>query len=461
VVFASKTRALILLLLLLLSVSVRAEETSLLRVFLLDGTTLTSFGEYARVGDRIVFSMQMGTTPGGSPRLQLVSLPERSVDWRRTDRYRDGVRATHYAAVQGENDFAIMTGEVARVLNEIALTTQPAHRLRLAQQARGQLAEWPARHFGYRAREVREIAALLDETIAGLRGAGGATEVDVTFVANVEPPPSEPLAPPPTPIEVIAQALSVADMADLPADRASVLRNTIAYIDGLPGAGSDAGLRRARDFAQARLDGELQADRRYGGLARALTTQAATYAARADVRGIERVIARVDRLDEQLGRQRPDHVRSLLAALHAQLDSARRLRLARDRWRLRVATYRSYAALVKSPLVRLDLMQPGLQDIKALAGPGPETVGRLGERAAKATRELRSVIPPPDLASVHALLQSACQMAGAAAETRVKAVQSGDMATAWNASSAAAGSLMLLARARDELDRYLAPPRQP
>jgi hypothetical protein len=41
----------------------------------------------------------------------------------------------------------------------------------------------------------------------------------------------------------------------------------------------------------------------------------------------------------------------------------------------------------------------------------------------------------------------------------VKAVKSGDMATAWNASSAAAGSLMLLARARDELDRYLAPPR--
>ena len=458
-VFAPRTRPLILPLLLLLSGSPGAEETSLLRVFLLDGTTLTSFGEYARVGDRIVFSMPMGATGGGTPRLQLVSLPERTVDWRRTDRYRDSVRAAHYAAMQGESDFAVMTGEVARVLNEIALTNQPAHRLRLAQQARAQLAEWPARHFGYRAREVREIAELLDETIADLSGAAGVREVDVSFVANVEPPPSEHLLAAPTPIELIAQALSVADMTDLAANRAAVLRNTVAYIDGLPGARSDAALRRAREFAQGRLNRELDADRRYGGLARTLSSEAATYAARADVRGVERVIARVDRLDEQLGRQRPDHVRSLLAALHAQLDSARRLRLARDRWRLRVATYRAYSALVKSPLARLDLMQPGLQDIKALAGPGTPTLGRLVERADQATRELRGVIPPPDLASVHALLQSACQMAGAAAETRVRAVQSGDMATAWNASSAAAGSLMLLARARDELDGYLAPPR--
>ena len=61
-VFAPRTRPLILPLLLLLSGSAGAEETSLLRVFLLDGTTLTSFGEYARVGDRIVFSMPMGTT---------------------------------------------------------------------------------------------------------------------------------------------------------------------------------------------------------------------------------------------------------------------------------------------------------------------------------------------------------------------------------------------------------------
>jgi hypothetical protein len=135
--------------------------------------------------------------------------------------------------------------------------------------------------------------------------------------------------------------------------------------------------------------------------------------------------------------------------------------VARDRWRLRRAGYRSYSRFVKSPLAHLDLMRPGLQDIKTLAGPEAATLGRLTERATQVTRELRGVIPPPDLAPVHALLQSACQMAAAAVETRLKAVASGDMATAWNASAAAAGSLMLLARARDDLDRYLAPPREP
>jgi hypothetical protein len=460
-VLLSTVRALILLSITLLAVSAHADETPLLRVFLVDGTTLTSFGEYARVGDRIVFSMPLGNGHDGIPPLQLVSLPERNVDWTRTDAYRETARAAQYAASQGENDFALMTGDVARVLNEIALAKDPAHRLRLAEQARAQLADWPAKHYGYRARDVREIAALLDETIADLRAAVGGNQVDLSFVANLEPPAPVLLLPPPTRTEVIAQALSIAEMTDLPADRIAMLQKTVAFIDRSPDAGSDAALQRARDFAQRRLERELDADRRYTGLVHNMTAQASASAARADVRGVERVIARVARLDEQLGRQRPDDVRSLIATLHAQLDSARRLRLARDRWRLRLAGYRSYSRFVKSPLAQLDLMRPGLQDIKTLAGPEAVTLGRLMARATQAGRQLRGVIPPPDLAAIHALLQSACQMASAAVETRFKAVASGDMATAWNASSAAAGSLMLLGRARAELERYLVPPRQP
>jgi hypothetical protein len=453
--------ALILLAITLPAVAAHADETPLLRVFLVDGTTLTSFGEYARVGDRIVFSMPLGGRDDGMPPLQLVSLPGRNVDWTRTDAYRDAARSARYAAGQGENDFALMTGDVARVLNEIALAKDPAHQLRLAEQARAQLTDWPTKHYGYRAKDVREIASLLDETIAQLRAAAGANQVDLSFVANIEPPAPVLLLPPPTRTEVIAQALSVAEITDVPADRIAMLQKTLASIDASPGAGSDAALQRARGFAQQRLERELDVDRRYAGLVRNLTGQAAASAARADVRDVERVIGRVARFDEQLGRQRPDAVRSLIAVLHAQLDSARRLRLARDRWRLRLAGYRSYSRLVKSPLAQLDLMRPGLQDIRTLAGPEAVALGRLTARATQAARELRGVIPPPDLAPVHALLQSACQMASAAVETRFKAVASGDMAAAWNASSAAAGSLMLLARAREDLERYLVPPRQP
>ena len=457
----STVRALILLSILLPPVSGHAEEPSVLRVFLVDGTTLTSFGEYARVGDRIVFSMPLGSGRDGNPSLQLVSLPERNVDWTRTDAYREAVRSAQYVAAQGENDFALMTGDVARVLNEIALAKDAAHRLRLAEQARAQLIDWPAKHYGYRAKDVREIAALLDETIADLRAATGGNEVDLSFVANVEPPASVLLLPPPTRTELIAQALSIAEMADVPADRIAMLQKAVAFIDTSPAAASDPALLRARDFASRRLEQELDLDQRYTGLVRRLTADASTSAARADVRGVERVIARVARIEKQFGRARPADVQSLLATLHAQLDSARRLRLARDRWRLRLAGYRSYSRFVKSPMAQLDLMRPGLQDIKTLAGPEAVSLGRLTARATQATRQLRGVIPPPDLAPIHALLQSACQMASAAVETRFKAVASGDMAVAWNASSAAAGSLMLLARARDELERYLVPPRQP
>ena len=169
----SIARGLLLLFATLLSVSACADETSLLRVFLLDGTTLTSYGEYARVNDRIIFSMPLGAGVYGSPRLQLVSLPAHNVDWTRTNAYRYVARGAHYAASHGENDFAVMTGEVARVLNEIALASDPAHRLRLAEQARAELAEWPAQHYGTAPKDVREIAALIDETIAELRAAAG------------------------------------------------------------------------------------------------------------------------------------------------------------------------------------------------------------------------------------------------------------------------------------------------
>jgi hypothetical protein len=145
-VLVSTVRALILLSILLSPVSAHAEEAFLLRVFLVDGTALTSFGEYARVGERIVFSTPLGSGGDGNPSLQLVSLPERNVDWTRTDAYREAVRSAQYAAAQGENDFALMTGDVARVLNEIALAKDSAHRLRLAEQARAQLTDWPAKH---------------------------------------------------------------------------------------------------------------------------------------------------------------------------------------------------------------------------------------------------------------------------------------------------------------------------
>ena len=41
-----------------------ADEATLLRVFLTDGTSLVSYGEPAKVSDRVIFSMPQWRTPG-------------------------------------------------------------------------------------------------------------------------------------------------------------------------------------------------------------------------------------------------------------------------------------------------------------------------------------------------------------------------------------------------------------
>jgi hypothetical protein len=70
-----------------------------------------------------------------------------------------------------------------------------------------------------------------------------------------------------------------------------------------------------------------------------------------------------------------------------------------------------------------------------------------------------SIAPPEEFRGAHALLISAVQMAGNAARIRYEATLAGDIARAWDASSAAAGALMLGARAREDMQTLLRPPQ--
>ena len=65
------------------------------RVFLRDGTAVVSYGDFARVGDRLVFSMPLDAA---ADELQLVDLPVSSVDLPKTEQYAQVVRAARYAA---------------------------------------------------------------------------------------------------------------------------------------------------------------------------------------------------------------------------------------------------------------------------------------------------------------------------------------------------------------------------
>jgi hypothetical protein len=176
------------------------------------------------------------------------------------------------------------------------------------------------------------------------------------------------------------------------------------------------------------------------------------------VRGVEREIARVQREDQRLGGKRPERVSAILVTLQERLDAARRLRLARDQWSVKVIAFRSYRRAIAAPLADLRLISRGLDDIKRLAGPSAAELPVLTKRATDAVKALALVVPPADLASAHALMKTAAQLATQAVSTRGAAVTRGAMDQAWQASSAAAGALMLLARAKQDLDTALAPP---
>src|SRR4051794_28065931 len=67
-----------------------ADIAPLFRVFLKDGTSLVSYGEMARVEDRVVFSMP--TSPSdAAPQLQLINIPSETVDWPSTLNYAESV----------------------------------------------------------------------------------------------------------------------------------------------------------------------------------------------------------------------------------------------------------------------------------------------------------------------------------------------------------------------------------
>src|SRR5262249_43208320 len=96
-----------------------AADALLYRLFLHDGSTVVSYGDFTRVADRVVFSIPIGNVDTPTPALHVVSLSEASIDWERTDRYAEAVRGRQYAATQGEADFDQLSTEVARTLYEV------------------------------------------------------------------------------------------------------------------------------------------------------------------------------------------------------------------------------------------------------------------------------------------------------------------------------------------------------
>lgn len=430
------------------------DDTALYRIFLQDGSTLVSYGEYARVSGRVVFSVPVALEP--APQLQLVSIAETAVDWSRTDEYAEAVRARRYAETRGEDDFAMLSNHVATALNEVAHTKDPARRLALAEEARANLAEWPTRNYGYRASDVTQLLWLFDDVIAQLRASAGQKSFGLNLYAATAPPDYRELLPAPDARGTLEHALAAAAHAD-PGERVSLLRTIAAALDPAAEAGSwEAAV---RERASAGLDAELRFDRLYADLSQRTLADAHRRARRADVRGLQGLIRDVLAQDERLGRVRPRETTALLAALDLRLDEARRLRLARDAWALRGPALRRYRRALEPALWQLRRTKAWLEDIRALAGPAPASLTTLERRMANVVRSLARVKPPVEVESAHGLLATVATTAARAAQTRRNAVQSNAMTVAWDASSAAAGALLMFESALDEINRLTSPPR--
>ena len=438
-----------------------AADAVLYRVFLKDGGVLVSYGEFASVADKVVLSMPIGGTDA-APVLHLISIPEKDVEWERTNAYAQAARARHYIATQAENDFSRLTREVADTLYRVGSTQDPAQRLSLAETARQQLVEWPQHHYGYRADELGQMTTWLDQVVSELRVAAGKTSFDIALVASRPAPvvPNVEMLPAPSFRERLELGFAASRLTTDPAQRIALLR---AVLDVLaPSEGPEfkgSWMEELRLRATKELAAEVRVDNAYSDLRARALGRAAVLQKRADVRGLQGVVQWVLAQDARLERARPADVEALLATLDVKLDAARRYRLALDTWAVRTEIIKRYWASVRYGLDQFLAVREWLTDIRQLAGPSPGALRQLNERVALAQRELGKVQPPPEVATAHSTLIAAAGMAVRAATSRFAAVRSGNMDTAWEASSAAAGSLMMLDQAIAELRKITHAPQ--
>lgn len=428
----------------------------LFRVFLSDGRVLASYGEWARVADRVIFSIP--TRLSADPvELHLVNIASGRVDWPRTELYAESMRAVAYAETRGEADFAAFSAGMAKALNDVARVADPGVRLATAERARQQLAEWPASHYGYRIGEVRQALDILDEIISQLRVAVGQTRFDLALSAPLAVPPPPPL-PPPTDAELVEQLVAAASLAETPGERVPLLQSVLRLLDRAVGLLPDEWARRVRRSVTGDLDREREIERAYARLRERTLAAAVKLSRNPAPSEFEKLRDRVKDEDLRLGGHRAGEVAALLATIDLQAGSALTAREARKQWERREVGYRRYRRSMNGAFNEFRKASVSLDQVRTLSGPPLHTIAPLSAKLAEVSRRIAKVTPPPDLAAGHALVRSAWELAENALRLRSESVAINSTDVAQRASSAAAGALMLYQRARADLAAAMAPP---
>jgi hypothetical protein len=445
----------------LLPSAVQAQSAAsrvLFRVFLTDGRVLSSYGEWSRIEDKVIFSMPTQLTRDPIE-LHLVTIPARQVDWTRTEQYAESVRAAAYSASRGEADYKVFSADVARVLNDVAKIKDPAARLETAERARQKLAEWPAQHYGYRNTEVRDALSVLDEVIAQMRVSAGMTRFDLTLSKNAplpEPPP--PPLPPPTDAELAEQFVAAASLTETPAERISLLQTVMRLLDRAISMLPAEWASRMRTTVGGELERERKTEQAYQELRTRTLEEAARLALKGRNGDLEKLRDKVKSEDQRLGGQRSGEISALLETIDLEAASAIEYREAKKEFDRRAPVFRKYRRSTNAAFKVFTDATTALEQVRKMSGPPANTIEPLTKRLARANKSFRKVEAPDELASNHAVIASAWELADNALRLRMQAISSNSIDVAQRASSAAAGALMLYQRARAEQLSAMEPP---
>lgn len=426
----------------------------LLRLYLQAGGTLVTYGEYTRTPDLVVFAMPVAG-PLEDPPVQILSLPSSLIDWARTEGDAAGARYHHYAATRGEAEYAQLTDEVARTLNLIAATTEPRKALELAGRARTALLRWPAEHYGYRAQEIAETAGILEASIGALRAKLGVGAFDVALSAHSAEAPVAGLPAPVAPLDVLNSMLVGARATPKVEDRLVLLQAASRYLSSTSGLLPVKDAARMRSQITDRIVYERKTDQRYAKWSANLLAAAADAARQGKVAAVKVTAARVVEDDRRMGRLRPEVTASLLAAVQQKADEAAQLRLTADRRQLNRGLYARYEREARPYFETLEKLGPALTAVRAMEGPSTPELTRWANALAGGSRQLEQQRVPDGLSGSHGKLVGAWNLAAQAIRLRQTAVSSGSMATATEASSAAAGALMLIKAAQADARAFL------
>jgi hypothetical protein len=422
------------------------------RVFLTDGRAIPSYGESIQVDGRLIFTLLVTGTAGRNE-MQLMSLPASAVDLERTNRYAEGMRAAHYAATRGEADYAAVTEEVQRAIDQLKGIDDSKRRLQLAEEAKRRLLTWSEAHYSYRATNIRELAGLFDEVIAELRAAAGESQFSIDLSAGLAGRVFETLVAPPSLRDSVALALGAAALADVGEDRVAVLRVTASLLE------RETGVDDLRESVKAQLEAEVSADRDYGMLSEELLTKADAAMRRGDVSQVMAFRATVTDRDRALGFRRPQQVQALVNALDGKLEATRAYRLTLEHHAYIRKSLLAYEVRVRPAFSTLDGLKSVIEFIRDMKSMAFERLEAANRRLEAIAVDLETIVAPPDLTDVHASLVSAIHMARQACDRRRLAVITTSMDMAREASTAAAGAQLLATQSRDQLIKRLYPPK--